>query len=333
MGRLLLLALIAVAAAAVVVGFVFADELGLTPREAASPGAERIRDIYWLLLAITAFVGLTVFAPLAYFIVRFRNRGGDRSVEGPQIRGNTQLEIGWTVGAGVLVVILVAFVLYKLPGITDPARGASGGAGAGESALTVRVEGRQFYWMYEYANGVTAIDTLRLPLDRQATLEITAPEGDVIHSFWVPNMAGKRDAIPGKVTSFDVLPQRTGRFDVICGEFCGIQHAVMRGAVEVVPQDEFDRWLEEQGRAVEAGTSDLGGQMWAGICQKCHDPEIGIGPELGGNPLLADREALEQVVRRGRGAMPAVGQEWSEEQMEALLDFAEQLGGGGGGQG
>jgi cytochrome c oxidase subunit 2 len=307
------------AAALTIAGAAAAADGGLGPVDPADPGAERIQDIYWVLLGIAAFIVLIVFVPLLVFIVRYRANGRARTVDGPQVRGNTQLELGWTLGATLLIVGLAVVVFYKLPGIVDPAQ-------AGSEELSVRVEGRQFYWQYEYPNGVIAIDTLRLPLGREVEFAVSAPEGDVIHSFWVPALAGKRDAIPGQETTFKVVPSTTGRFQVICGEFCGLQHAVMRGAVEVVEADEFDAWLDEQEQAQEAGESDLGEQIWNGVCSKCHGPDVAgeVGPPLEGNALLADAEAIEELVRNGRGEMPAVGQGWSDEQVEALTDFLEE---------
>jgi cytochrome c oxidase subunit 2 len=314
-----LLALTALAALAAA-GAALAGNGGFAPVEPASPSAERTDDVYWVLVAVAAFILLVVFGPLVAFIVRFGHRGRDRAVEGPQIRGNTQLELGWTIGAALIVIGLIVVVLYKLPGIDDPAA-----AGAGQP-LEVTVEGRQFYWLYEYEDGVSTVDTLTLPVDRPVTLKLTAPDGDVIHSWWVPALAGKRDAIPGIVNELKLYPTKTGTYDGVCAELCGIQHAVMRTTVRVVEQGEFEEFLSSQRQA-----SDLGGQIWAGVCQKCHDPEIAIGPQIVGNPLLANREALRTLVTEGRGKMPAVGQDWNEEQMNALLDFAEKLGGGGGG--
>jgi cytochrome c oxidase subunit 2 len=317
--RPVLLALTALAALAAT-GVALAGNRGFAPVEPASPEAGRTADVYWVLVGVAAFILLVVFGPLIAFIVRFRHRGRARTVEGPQIRGNTQLEIGWTVGATLIVIGLIAFVIYKLPGITDPAA-----AGAGEP-LVVTVEGHQFYWLYEYPDGISTIDTLTLPVDRPVTLRLSAPDGDVIHSWWVPALGGKRDAIPGRVNELKLYPTKTGTYAGVCAELCGIQHAAMRTSVRVVEQGEFDEFVSAQRQA-----SDLGGQIWAGVCQKCHDPEIGIGPQIIGDPLLADRQALTAIVTQGRRQMPAVGQGWSDEQLDALLDFAEKLGGGGGG--
>ena len=199
---------------------------GFAPVEPQSVNASRLEDVYWFLMAVAAFVFLLVAVPLAIFVVRFRSRGRPRTVEGPQIRGNTAFELAWTLVPIALVALVVGFTIYKVPGIVDP-------AAAGETQV-VRVEGRQFYWQFQYENGVVAIDQLRLPLGRATELRLTAPEGDVIHSFWAPALMGKRDTIPGQRTRLRIVPTNEGEFRLYCGEFCGLQHTAMRGSIVVM---------------------------------------------------------------------------------------------------
>jgi cytochrome c oxidase subunit II len=289
--------------------------------------SERITDLFWFITFWAAIVLLSVAIPLAYFVWRYRSRGRPRTVEGPQVHGSTRLEIAWTLVPVAILVIVSIFTFYKLPGITLE-------AAAGERALEVRVEGRQFYWQYVYPNGVIAIDTLRAPADRLVELKITAPESDVIHSYWVPNLFPKFDAIPGEVTetSFRAGP---GTYEGQCAEFCGLQHAVMFAEVEVVPEDEFDTWLEEQAQAQETGDSDLGRQIFDGACAKCHGDEGQgmIGPGFSAT-TVQNAASVAEIVRNGRGRMPAVGEEWSDRQMRALTDylrerFGQEAGSGG----
>ena len=290
---------------------------GFAPPDPDSPGAERIRDIYWLLAGIGAFIFLLVTVPLVVFIVRYRSGGRDRSVEGPQVRGNRNLEIGWTVGAVLILVLIATAVFYKLPGIQNVAEAGSG------SELRVQVEGRQFYWLYRYPNGAVAIDRLRAPQGRVVRTEITAPEGDVNHSFWVPALNGKFDAIPGVTTELEFKAAKTGVYLGQCAEFCGIQHAAMDIEVEVMPADEFDRWVEGRTGDLQA----LGEEEFNGVCGKCHrlgEEKQLIGPSLAA-AQLQDAEALEQIVRNGRGKMPAVGRGWTDEQMRALVEHAERV--------
>jgi cytochrome c oxidase subunit II len=295
---------------------------GLTPVDPDSPNTERIADLYWFVAFWAAVVLLSVAVPLVIFVVRYRSRGRSRMVEGPQVHGSTRLEIAWTVVPIVILLIVTVFTFYKLPGITLDAE-------AGEDVQKIRVEGRQFYWQYRYPNGVIAIDTLRAPADRLVELEITAPENDVIHSYWVPDLFPKFDAIPGRTTetSFRAGP---GTYQGQCAEFCGIQHAVMFATIEVIPSDEFDAWLTEEAQRQETGDSDLGEQLFSGVCAKCHGDEGQglIGPGLSSS-TVSNAASVEQIVRNGRGKMPAVGSDWEGREMKALTDYLKERFAGG----
>jgi cytochrome c oxidase subunit II len=311
--RRLLVVVLALAALAVP-PLAYADA-GLTPVEPASPNAEQIEDSYWTILILTTLVMLSVFVPLAIFIVRYRSRGRGREIEGPQIRGNTRLEMGWTLAPVIILVIIVTGVLISMGSIrnVETAEGAE--------PLTIRVEGRQFYWNFIYPNGVVAVDRMTIPVGRPVKWEITAPEGDVIHSFWVPALQGKFDAIPGQTVSTTIEANRVGVFEGTCAELCGIEHAGMRTAVEAVSPEEFDRWYASGDRDEE-----LGKITYEGACAKCHgyDAEGDVGPRLAQNPIVSQRDTVEDVVRNGRSAMPSVGDGWSDEQMNALLDYLEE---------
>ena len=290
---------------------------GLTPVDPDSPNTERIEDLYWFISFWAALVLLSVAVPLVLFVFRYRSRGRSRAVEGPQIHGSTRLEVAWTVVPVVILLIVTVFTFYKLPGITLDAE-------AGEETLKVRVEGRQFYWQYRYPNGVIAIDTLRAPADRLVELELTAPESDVIHSYWVPDLFPKFDTIPGQTTETS-FRGKEGTYHGQCAEFCGIQHAEMFATVEVLPAEQFDAWLSDEAQRQETGDSDLGAQIFDGACEKCHG-EGGkglIGPALGAG-AVQNAAAVAEIVRNGRGKMPPIGEEWDERQMKALTDYLKE---------
>jgi cytochrome c oxidase subunit II len=290
---------------------------GLTPVTAESPNAERIEDLYWVLSAIAGIVALAVAIPLILFVFRYRSRGRARTLDGPQVHGSRRLELAWTIVPIGLIAIAVGVTFYKLPGITLE-------AAAGEREVVVNVEGRQFYWQYEYSNGVIAIDKLRAPADTLVKLVITAPDSDVQHSYWVPGLGGKFDAIPGEEneTAFKAKP---GVYEGQCAEFCGIQHAVMLAEIEVVAPEEFDSWLQAEARAQETGDSDLGEQEFLGACAKCHglEGEGLIGPGLTA-ATVSNAALVAEIVRHGRGRMPAIGEEWDERQMKALTDHLRE---------
>jgi cytochrome c oxidase subunit II len=312
---------VAVLCALVVAGPALGADPGFAPPDPASPNAERINDSYYWVAIFTGAILLLVEGSLVWFIVRYRADRRRRDEEGAQIHGHTRLEIAWTVVPVLIVAAIGSFVFYKLPGIADvPSARAEGGR------VDVTVKGYRYYWNFEYPNGVIAVDRLRAPVGQNVRLEVTAPDFDVIHSWWIPRLGGKFDAIPGQVNETWFNAQAPGVYRGQCAEFCGIQHAVMRAEVEAMPRAEFEQWLDDEARAQEAGTSDLGEETFTGACAKCHGLEGkgDIGPPLAGNQLVADANAVEQVVREGRNKMPPVGRDWNDRQMKALTDYLEE---------
>jgi cytochrome c oxidase subunit 2 len=312
--------------AAVAAPLALGDNGGFTPVDPASPNAEGIKRSYLFVSVFTFAVFLLVEGLLLAFVIRFRRKRRERFADGPQIHGATRLELMWTFLPVAILVAIGVFVFVELPGIKNvPEAGATG-------QLEVRVTGRQFYWQFEYPNGVIAIDTMRAPAGVPVRLEVVSPDDDVIHSWWIPALGGKIDAIPGTVNETWFQVEEPGVYTGQCAELCGIEHASMRASVEVLPQAEFDAWLAERRTEQTAGTSDLGEETWAGVCAKCHGlaGEGGVGRPLAGSPTLADREALETIVRNGRRTMPAVGSGWTSEQIDALANYLEENPPGGG---
>jgi cytochrome c oxidase subunit II len=306
-----------IGAALVLAGAAFAGNGGVGP-PADTPQADRIQDIYWVLLGITGVIFVLVEGALILFVVRFRNAGRPREAEGPQIRGHTRLELLWTAIPVLILAGIITFVFYKLPGIKDvPAATAQG------SKLTVNVEGRQFYWRYRYPNGAVSINELRLPVDRPVELVISAPDFDVNHSWWVPPLAGKMDAIPGKVNHLSfVTPSEPGVFVGQCAEFCGIQHAMMMIRVRVVNGGEYQSWLTDQLKI----NADIGRMTFEGACAPCHalNGEGLIGPSLQGNSTLADPERLRDLLENGKGKMPPVGKGWTPHELAELTAYLKK---------
>jgi cytochrome c oxidase subunit II len=297
-------------------GAALAGNGGIAPQPARSPNADRIRDSYWLLLGITGGIFVLVEGALVVFVIRFRGRGRPRDVEGPEIRGHTRLELIWTAIPVLILAVIASFVFYKLPGIKDVPSATAGGG-----RLEVKVEGHQFYWEFVYPNGVVQVNRLRAPAGRVVRLSITTP--DVDHSWWIPSLGGKFDAIPGRVNHTWFRVSRPGSYEGQCGEFCGVQHQAMRAVVDVVPPGEFDRWLTAEAAAQGAGTSRLGAITFSGACATCHGfrGQGYIGPAINNNPLLRDRRGMTTLLRRGRGKMPAVGATLDDRQLNATITY------------
>jgi cytochrome c oxidase subunit II len=316
-----LAALLLASAALVAAAPALAGNGGFAPVKPESPNAEAIATTFWVILAFTGFIFVLVEGALIYFVIRYRRRGRPVEAEGPQIRGHDRLEIAWTVAPVIILAIIGTVVFYELPEIKDvPSAEAAG------ERLEVRVEGRQFYWNFEYPNGVIAVDRLRVPVNRVVRLEVTAPTHDVIHSWWVPSLGGKIDAIPGIVNETWFQAERTGLYRGQCAELCGVQHAAMLNAVEVLPEEEFNRWLEEQAGEQNdpSGETALGRATYRGVCAKCHgfEREGLIGPPLT-EAAVSNTEAVEQVIEEGRGAMPPVGRDWDDAQVEAVIEHLQ----------
>ncbi len=303
-----------------------AENGGFAPVTPQSPNAEGIRDSYLFVSIFVFSIFVLVEGLLIAFVVRYRRRRRARFEDGAPIHGASKLELMWTAFPVVVLFLIAAFIFVELPGIKDvPSAGASG-------QLEIRVTGRQFYWQYEYPNGVIAIDTMRAPAGVPVRLEVTAPDDDVIHSWWIPALGGKIDAIPGTVNETWFEAAEPGVYKGQCAELCGLEHANMLASVEVLSEDEFDAWLTQRRAEQTADTSPLGQETWEGVCAKCHglSGEGGIGPALAGSIVLADPQAVEDLVRNGRRAMPAVGAGWTSEQVTALTNFLKENPPGGG---
>jgi cytochrome c oxidase subunit II len=298
---------------------------GFAPVPPESPNAEGITQSWWFISVFVVAILVLVETLLITFMIRFRRRGRPRDLDGAQIHGASKLEVAWTVGPVLILFAIATFVLVKLPGISDvPTSSAA-------PSMHVRVTGQQYYWEYDYGNGVITVEQLRAPAGRVVELDVTAPDWDVIHSWWIPALGGKIDAIPGRVNTTWFEAGRPGVFVGQCAELCGLDHAKMVASVEVMPPAEFDSWLEQRRSEQEAGTSTLGQETYAGVCAQCHglSGEGGIGPPLKGSALVSDPEAIETLLRTGRGVMPPVGRDWGDEQMSALTDYlGQELGSG-----
>jgi cytochrome c oxidase subunit 2 len=252
-------------------------------------------------------------------VIRYRRRGRPREAEGPQIHGSTRLELMWTAVPVLILAVIAAFVFYKLPGIKDvPA------ARAGES-MTVKIRAQQFYWQFEYPDGQISIDRMVVPVDEVVRLEVTSP--DVAHSWWIPQLGGKIDAIPGRTNTTWFKATKEGVYSGQCAEFCGIQHAVMRADVDVVTRAEYETFLATH----EPGSAAVGREIFEGSCAKCHGlaGQGDIGPKIAGSALLSDPKGLESLLRTGKGKMPAVGKLWSDDEMNAALAYVKERFGGG----
>jgi cytochrome c oxidase subunit 2 len=310
-------------------GAALAGNGGVAPPAPASPGAQDIRSIYWLILGVTGGIFLLVTVTLVLFMVRYRSRGRPRTVEGPQIRGHTNLELAWTAGPVVILAIIAGFVFWKVSDI-----GATSASPTSSPAReVVRIDGHQYYWEFTYPNGAVSVNRLRMPYNRPVRLRIVSH--DVNHSWWVPALGGKLDAIPGHPNETTWLATKLGTFPGQCAEFCGLLHAQMLAQVEVLPAAQYAAFIQQRKTDKQA----LGKETFVGACAKCHGlaGQGGYGPNIAANPLLGNKAGLTNLLRLGGIKMPAVGNDWPQFQIDALVAYLQTRfhvsGGAGGSQG
>jgi cytochrome c oxidase subunit 2 len=279
---------------------------GSGPQTSLEPQGKFARDIdglwdlvFWMAVGVFALVSIAYF----YTIVRYRERKDDER-RPKQVHGNNTLEISWTILPALILAVLAVPTIqgvFNLREIPDD-----------DEVLNINVTGHQWWWEYEYtefqgADGraLLTANELHIPAGQEVFLSMTS--ADVIHSFWVPPLNGKRDVVPGKLTNLRILADEPTPDDQPilgqCAEFCGLAHADMRIKVFVHTPEAFDEWVASQlepARVPVAATPDPeaeapGAETLAGgwntftaLCTACHEANVqytdgiveAVGPEL-----------------------------------------------------
>ena len=220
------------------------------------PIADKINKLQVPVFIAAGVVGVIVAAMLAYVIVTgIRRAKADDDEEPVQIHGNTKAELTWTI-IPFLILVVVAF-----PTVTTILNISHRPA----NAMKISVYGQQWWWSYEYdLNGdgtpeIVTANELVIPAGRPIELQVQSR--DVIHSFWIPALAGTRDAVPGRVQILELEADQPGEFDGQCKEYCGLSHANMRARAVALSQADFDQWVQDQQKdAADARTGHRRGR-------------------------------------------------------------------------
>jgi cytochrome c oxidase subunit 2 len=236
----------------------------ITPESGGSPNADSIKTLYTLVLILAAIVFLGVEGCLIWFLFKYRARKGRVAA---QVHGNTQLEVGWTVGAALILVFIITFTFIKLADIKDPAASdidANGNRVAAAqfaqydlpspprgATLHIHVDGQQYVWRYQYPGprAVYSYQEMVVPVGMTVTLDITSD--DVAHSWWIPKLGGKFDALPGYVNKTWFKATTPGLFKGQCAELCGRNHANMTAQVRAVPFEDYRNWYRRRAADIE----------------------------------------------------------------------------------
>jgi cytochrome c oxidase subunit 2 len=262
-----------------------------------SAPAHAVSHLAGFVLWITGVIFVVVAGLLVYAVLRFRRRANDDGTEPAQIYGSGLVEGAWTTVPFLIVLVLTlatARVIHEVQDARKPA-----------AALDVQVIGHQWWWEIRYPKlGIVTANELHVPVSQSSYRLPTFLElrsADVVHSFWVPRLAGKTDLIPNKVNSMWIEPERTGLFLGQCAKYCGTQHAKMLLRVYVDTREDFDRWVKEQQELAKNNPSAAAGRLVfeRTACINCH----AVNGTVGNGRFGPDLTHLMSRATLGSGAL------------------------------
>ncbi len=295
------------------------DSKPLNTFEPEGPRAEQIADLGNFIYLSAAVVGAVVVLGGLYAMLRFRVKPHDFDPDDlpEQVHGNPKLEWGWTAVPAVFLAIVAVFTVFSIWDLEEANAGGGGIINGGE--LDVMVIGQQWWWEYRYDidgdgffedvdgdgftgttdewddddaewpleialddDDVSVANELVIPAGEQVDLVITSR--DVIHSFWIPRLNGKRDAVPGRLHSWNFTADVPGEYTGWCTEYCGLSHARMRMNVIALDRDTFDQWLLNQATTADippdGSDAAAGREIFQQQCASCHIVwEEGLGQD------------------------------------------------------
>ena len=298
--------------------------------DAMSTIAPEVDALFWFVFWASTIIFAAVVIAKIYFVIRYRRRSEDEVPEAHQ--ESKWLETAWIVLPTILVLIVFTwgFKVFVKMNSAPP------------DSFQVTVRAAQWFWEFEYENGVTSPNELYVPIGRPVQLNMSA--SDVLHSFFVPEFRIKMDVIPNRYTSVWFEPIATGDYQVFCTEYCGTQHSAMLATIHVVTQSEFDSWLQQQNQ--DLPPVELGEQVFVQYCAVCHatDGSRLVGPPMNGlmgttrefedgSNAVVDADYLREsiidpsanVVATYPNAMPATFGSMTAKQIDGLIAYLQSL--------
>jgi cytochrome c oxidase subunit 2 len=210
---------------------------------------------------VAAVIFLVVAVLVGYCVVRYRARAGDSDPR-PTF-GSRKLEITWTLIPVLLLLAVFVFTVRTMAFVDAPRHP--------DRPADLVITGHQWFWEARYPNGALVTHEIHIPLGRRLLAQILS--ADVIHDFWVPQLARKIDAVPAHAAYIWLDPDSAGTYQGACSEFCGMQHAWMRFLVIAEPESQFNAWIQHQAeppRAPSGGLPAQGFRIYQEKCQECH---------------------------------------------------------------
>lgn len=311
--------------------------------EQASKIAPSVDWLHNWITDLSVFFTVAICGAMIYFAVRYRKRDGvDHDT--PRIEGSNFLEVVWTV-VPTLISIWVAY--YGIVIYQDMREGES-------EALVVNAVGKQWLWEFQYENGKQTIGDLVVPVNRPIKVVLTAT--DVLHSFFIPAMRVKKDAVPGSYTSVMFTPVKTGVYNAFCTEYCGTSHSNMLAQVRVVSEAEYEKWVADRSddlAKLSMPPARLGAKLYQEkACFTCHSLNGSrlVGPSFlklyeqkerkladGSTAAFDEKFSIEEYIRESilypnkkvvegyqMGLMPAFEGQLSDSEVKALIAFIKE---------
>jgi cytochrome c oxidase subunit 2 len=254
----------------------------------ASNFAKGVDDAFLLIIGISVFFLVTITAAMIVFVVRYNRK---KNPVATQIHGSTTLEIIWTV---IPVMLVLLMFYYGWKGF-HPMK-----VKAPKESMTIKTTARMWSWSFQYPNGKIT-DSLYIPIGKPVRLELNS--ADVIHSLYIPGFRVKQDVVPGKPDVMWFIPQKEGRYDIFCTEYCGLQHSFMISAVSVMSDSAYKSWYADTTQlAAVAKAGELPGAKGLAVlkkngCLACHSID---GSQLVGPTYKGLFGKTESVVANGQ---------------------------------
>jgi cytochrome c oxidase subunit II len=239
----------------------------LFPESGGSPNADSIKTLYILVFCLGLVIWIGVEGVILWSLIRYRAKRGRVAA---QIHGNTRLEIGWTVGAALILVFITAFTFIKLGPIIDPPASSNDLQGnpvssnalfastnqpkppAGTPTLRLMVDGQQYVWRYQYPGKERLLVYTDMVVPTGVTVILSIKSDDVAHSWWIPKLGGKMDAIPGLTNYTWFKISKEGTYGGQCAELCGRNHANMLARVIAKSPRDYQAWYRQEAAALDA---------------------------------------------------------------------------------
>lgn len=306
--------------------------------EQASDIAPRVDWLHNLITDLSVFFTVAIVGTMLYFAFKYRAKDG-LDHETPRIEGSHYLEAVWTILPTVICIFVGAYGIIVFNEVRNVPK----------DALTINVVGSQWKWNFQYENGKQITSEAVIPVDTPVRFVITSK--DVLHSFFIPEMRVKTDAIQGRYTYVSFKPIRTGDYTVYCTEFCGTDHSAMLAKLRVVPKDEYNRWLADESDKIKFKPAEMGQLLYTEKgCKTCHslDGAKIVGPTFlklynregthdGGVKYTADENYIRESILDPNAKvvdgfpkpspMPPQAGLVTEDQIQALIAFMKTLDG------